>query len=255
MTCSAVICDWNGTLYEDPDEEFILRAIATDVAKSYVPWHPLKFASLLKANRELDTLNTRRNQNLESEGVLDIFRVYNKKVINGAPMCVILHSVEKYSKRSQVQGKLVYKALRPIVECHRAGTVTGILSAGYDYGIKMILKSAGYKDVFDFYEANTMAEIDTRVAGFTLDIFKNKVEVLLKLLKKKNLVTNEVAYMGDSLDDAGCFEAVAYPIVSFLTPEEVKDQFAREYKAFIPRDEAELSKYLRSLTCSRNTDQ
>jgi hypothetical protein len=30
MTCSAIICDWNGTLYKDIDEEAIVKAIIAD---------------------------------------------------------------------------------------------------------------------------------------------------------------------------------------------------------------------------------
>ena len=40
MTCSAIICDWNGTLFEDVDEEAIVKAIIVDLAKSYISSHP-----------------------------------------------------------------------------------------------------------------------------------------------------------------------------------------------------------------------
>ena len=53
--------------------------------------------------------------------------------------------------------------------------------------------------------------------------------------------------MGDSLDDAGCFELVGYPIVSYLTAEALKKRFVLEYKAFVPKDEAELTSYLKSI--------
>ena len=53
--------------------------------------------------------------------------------------------------------------------------------------------------------------------------------------------------MGDSMDDAGCFELVGYPIVSFLSADALKKRFTLEYKAFIPKDEAELTGYLKSI--------
>lgn len=216
MTCSAIICDWNGTLYEDLDEEAILRAIAVDLAKSCIPWHPFEFARLLKTKNELETLNNKRNQDLQSDRVIEIFRVYNEKVIKGVPMSLVRHLVEKYSNRRQTQDKVVYRALRPIAERHQAGTTTGILSAGYWYGIQMILKSAGYSDCFDFCEANLLAETDGKAIGFTLNIYKNKAELLLRLLKDRNLDAKRAAYLGDSLDDAGCFEVTGHPI-SFLS--------------------------------------
>ena len=247
MTCSAIICDWNGTLFEDPDEEAIVREITMDLAKSYFPWHPLKFAHLLKTKKELETLNKERNEDLESDRVFEMLRVYDEKIIKGVPMPLFRHFVEKYANKNKVQGKVVYRALRPVAERHRAGIATGILSAGYGYGIQMILKSAGYIDCFDFYEANLLAETEGKATGFTLKIYKNKAEILLKLLKDRNLDANRTAYLGDSLDDAGCFEVAGHPIVSFLTPEGLKVRFAQKYGAFIPRDEIELTKYLRSI--------
>jgi phosphoglycolate phosphatase-like HAD superfamily hydrolase len=247
MTCSAIIRDWNGTLYEDFEDEAILRAIAVGLGRSYVPWHPLKFMSLLKAKNELETLNNKRNRDLGTDRVIEIFRVYNEKVIKGAAMSLVRHSVERFSERRQVQDKVVHRALRPIADFHRTGTATGILSAGYRYGIEMILKSAGYIDCFDFCEANLLGESDGKATGFTLTIYKNKAEILLTLLRNRNLDPKKAAYLGDSLDEAGCFEAIGHPIVSFLAPDELKERFAKDYGAFIPRDEAELARYLQSI--------
>ena len=81
MTCSAIICDWNGTLYEDIDDEAIARAITVKLAKSYIPWHPFKLARLLKTKNELETLNNKRNQSLESDRVTEIFRIFSENII------------------------------------------------------------------------------------------------------------------------------------------------------------------------------
>jgi phosphoglycolate phosphatase-like HAD superfamily hydrolase len=162
-------------------------------------------------------------------------------------MSFVRRLVEKYSRRRDVQNKVVYQVLRPIAERHRAGITTGILSAGYGYGIQMILKSAGHGDCFDFYEANQLAETADKAVGFTLDIYKNKAELLLRLLKDRDLDPAKTAYLGDSLDDAGCFEITGHPIVSFLTPDGLKQKFAQKYNAFIPEDESDLARYLRSI--------
>jgi len=247
MTCSAIICDWNGTLYKDIDEEAIVKAMIVDLAKSYIPSHPCKFVHLLKIKKELETLRRKRNQGLENGRLVEILQSDSEKIIKGVPMSAVRRLVEKYSNRRDVQNKVVFKVLRPIAERHRAGITTGILSAGYSYGIQMILKSAGYGDCFDFYEANILTETEDRAIGFTLSIYKNKADLLLKLMKDMDLDPQKTAYMGDSLDDVGCFEVIGRPIVSFLTPEALKQKFAQEYRAFIPEDESDLARYLKNI--------
>ena len=247
MTCSAIICDWNGTLFEDVDEEAIVKAIIVDLAKSYIPSHPFKFARLIKTKNELEMLNRKRKQGLGNDHIVEELQTYSEKLIKGVPMSLVRRLVEKYSNRRDVQNKVVFKVLRPIAERHRAGITTGILSAGYSYGIQMILKSAGYGDCFDFYEANSLTETEDRAIGFTLSIYKNKADMLLKLLKDMDLDPKKTAYLGDSLDDLGCFELIGHPIVSFLTPEALKQKFAQEYRAFIPEDESDLARYLKNI--------
>ncbi len=247
MALSGIICDWNGTLYEDVDEEVIVRAITVNLAKSYLPWHPYKFARLLKTKSEIENLKGNRNQDLESDRVIEILRIFSEKIIKGARMSTIRRFVEKYANRQDVQDKVVYKVLRPIAERHRQGVITGILSAGYSYGIQMILKSAGYGECFDFCKANLLTETDGTITGFNFNIYKNKAEILLRILKERELDPRRTAYLGDSLDDTGCFEIVGHPIVSFLTPDDLKQTFAQKYGAFIPKDEADLAGYLQNI--------
>jgi phosphoserine phosphatase len=247
MTCSAIICDWNGTLFEDIDEEAIVRAIIVELAKSYIPSHPFKFARLIKTKNDLETLRRKRNQGRENGRLVELLQSYSEKIIKGVPMSSVRRLVEKYSNRRDVQAKVVLKALRPVAERHRSGITTGILSAGYSYGIQMILKSAGYADCFDFYKANLLTETNDRAIGFTLSIYKNKAELLLNILKDRNLDPQKTAYMGDAMEDVGCFEVIGHPIVSFLTPELLKQKFAQQYKAFIPEDEADLARYLKNI--------
>jgi phosphoserine phosphatase len=247
MTCSAIICDWNGTLYQDIDEEAIVRAIIGGLAKSYIPSHPFKFARLIKTKNDLETLRRKRNQGQENSRLVEMLQSYSEKIIKGVPMSSVRRLVEIYSSRRDVQAKVVLKALRPVAERHRSGITTGILSAGYNYGIQMILKSAGYIDCFDFYMANTLTETGDKAVGFSLSIYKNKADLLLNILKDRGLDPKNTAYMGDALEDVGCFEVIGHPIVSFLTPEVLKHKFAREYGAFIPKDESDLVGYLNNI--------
>jgi len=144
MTCSAIICDWNGTLYKDIDEEAIVKAIIVDLAKSYIPSHPCKFVRLLKTKNDLETLRRKRNQGMENGRLVEMLQSDSEKIIKGVSMSLVRRLVEKYSSRQDIQDKIVFKVLRPVAECHRAGITTGVLSAGFSYGIQMILKSAGY---------------------------------------------------------------------------------------------------------------
>ena len=114
MTCSAIICDWNGTLYKDIDEEAIVKAMIVDLAKRYIPSHPCKFVHLLKIKKELETLRRKRNQGLENGRLVEMLQSDSEKVIKGVPMSLVRRLVEKYSNRRDVQDKIVFKVLRPV---------------------------------------------------------------------------------------------------------------------------------------------
>ena len=244
MPPNIIICDWNGTLIEYPDERPVLENTARDVFKASFPFHPFRMARIFSARRELEELYRRGRSNAEPDFIRALFRVYNERIIEGVPVSVILSSIEKYARKRQTQAKLEHRVLRPIRECHQAGKATGIFSAGYGYGIERILAVAGYAGCFDFIEADKLKANRGEAIGFGLDIYKRKPQFLLKLLKDKNLDAGRVAYLGDSEDDEGCFEIVGYPVMAFLATDELKQKFARKYKAFVPQNEEDLADYL-----------
>jgi len=247
MTCEAIICDWNGTLFLETNEEAIFRALASDLARSYLPRHPLKILHLLKVKQKLESLNSQEIEQPAVDRVIEMFRIYNQEVIRGVPMPLIRQSVEKYAGRPEVQNKIIWPVLKPVTELRKSGIAAGILSSGYDYGIRKILEASGRSACFDFIKANPLAEADGKATGFRLDIYKNKAEVMQTIIEKNNLEAERIVYIGDSLDDTGCFELIGHPVVSLLTPEELKERFARRYRAFVPKDEAELAMYLKSV--------
>jgi len=244
MPPDVIICDWNGTLIEYPDERPVLENTARDVFKASFPFHPRRMARILRARRELEELYKKGRSNAEADFIRALFRVYNERIIEGVPVPVILRSIEKYARKRQTQAKLEHRVLRPIRECHQAGKATGIFSAGYGYGIERILTIAGYGRDFDFIEADKLKASRGEAIGFGLNIYKRKPAFLLKLLKDKDMDAGKVAYLGDSEDDEGCFEIVGYPVVAFLATDELKEKFARKYKAFVPKDEKDLADYL-----------
>jgi phosphoserine phosphatase len=246
MPIDAIICDWNGTLIEYRDEKPVLENTARDVFWASFPFHPFKMMRILRARTELENLYLRAQRGNEFDFIREMFKVYNEQIINGVPVSVILHSIERYARKPETQAKLDHRVLRPVRECHQRGKTTGVFSAGYSHGIGRILAAAGYDRDFDFIEADVLKQNSGKATGFGLDIYKNKAPLLEKLLKERNLDAKRTAYIGDSEDDEGCFEMVKYPVVAFLAPEELKQRFAAKFKALIPRDELELSYYLKS---------
>lgn len=247
MACDAIICDWNGTITRDRDERPILESIAVDLFKASIPCHPFRMARILKARRELGVSYGEGRRDAEFDFVTEMFRIYNERIINGLPVSFIHRSVERYATRQQTQDKLDCRVLRPIKECHQAGKTTGIFSAGYKYGIQRILAAAGYHHCFAFYEADLLQEEGGRAIGFGLNIYKNKPQLLLKLLGDRNIDERRAVYLGDSQDDEGCFEIVGHPVVAFLAPEDLKQRYAQKFKAFVPTGENDLADYLKQL--------
>jgi phosphoserine phosphatase len=244
---NTLICDWNGTIIEDRDEMSILRNIAVDLFKASIPIHPFRMAHILKVRGKLENLHRERRQEAEFDFVREMFQIYNAEIISGLPVHFIHRSVDKYAMRQQTQQKLDYRVLGTIKECHQAGKVIGILSAGYKHGIERILTTAGYSDYFDFCQANQLKEENGRAIGFGLDIYRNKSEMLLKLLRNRNLDERKLVYLGDSEGDEGCFEIVKYPVVAFFAPEELKERYAQKYHAFVPENERDLVKFLKAV--------
>ena len=244
MPPDVIISDWNGTLIKYRDERPVLENTASDVFKASIPFHPFRMARVLNARRELEDLYEGARRDDESNFIRELFRIYNKQIIEGVPVSVILRSIEKYAYRPQTQAQLEHRVLRPISECHKAGKTTGIFSAGYGHGIERILSVAGYSQDFDFIEADKLKENDGKGVGFGLNIYKQKPIFLPKLLKDRNIDPSKVAYLGDNEDEEGCFEIVGYPVVAFLATDELKQRFALKYKAFVPKDEMELTNFL-----------
>ncbi len=244
MPPDVIISDWNGTLIEYRNERPVLENTARDVFKASIPFHPFRMARVLKARRGLEELYEGARRDDESNFIRELFRIYNEQIIEGVPVSVILRSIEKYAHRPQTQAQLEHRVLRPIRECHKAGKTTGIFSAGYGHGIERILSVAGYSQDFDFIEADKLKENDGKGVGFGLNIYKQKPIFLPKLLKDRNIDPSKVAYLGDNEDEEGCFEIVGYPVVAFLATDELKQRFALKYKAFVPRDEKDLTDFL-----------
>jgi len=244
MNYDVIICDWNGTLISSRDEKGIMASIAVDYAKASFPLHPAHLIRLLKVQRKLNALYKERRRDEDFDYVIEMFRVFNAHIVNGLPADFVKHSIERNASQEKTLDKLDYRLLQIIDRCHKSGRMTGILPAGFTCNIQATLKAAGFDSSFDFYEANSLKQEKGKAIGFDLSIYRKKFVYLRELLKRKNINESKVIYIGDSEDDAECFEVVGYPVMSFLSPPDIKEEYARKYKAFVPENERDLAAYL-----------
>jgi phosphoglycolate phosphatase-like HAD superfamily hydrolase len=245
MPPDAVVCDWNGTLIRYRDERPLLESLATDLFGASLPLHPFRMLRILRARRPLNALYGERRQVHDFDYVVEMFRIYNKHIVNGAPLAQVHRSIERYARSPATQQALDRRLLRAVGECSQSGKTTGVLSAGNALGIDMTLAAGGFRSHFDFCEAGQLRHSGGKAIAFELTIYRKKPEYLLRLLEERRLQPASTAYVGDSEDDEGCFQIVGYPVVAFLAPDDMKEAFASRYNAFVPKDEQELSKYLR----------
>jgi len=244
MACEALISDWNGTLIEYRTEMPALERVGVDAFRASIPFHPLRVLSILKARAQLRALRRQGRPETDFDFIKEMFGVFNQMVVSGLPTSVVHDSFERYANKAETQSRLDLRLLRLVKEFHEAGRTTGILSAGYRYGIERVLTVAGYRYCFDFCEADEFRTENGRVIEFGLNIHGNKPKLLLRLLAERHLEASRVAYIGDSEDDEGCFEIIGHPLVAFLAPSEFKEKCARKYRAFVPNSETELADYL-----------
>ena len=244
MPPDAVICDWNGTLIEYKDERPILEHVAVDIFRASLPLHPLKAVRIVRARKELELLYENRLSDGELDFVKAMFHIYNGRIINGTPASLIRRSIDGFAGSPHTRQSLDLRVLRAIHASRKYGAATGILSAGFRYGIEAILSVSNHRRYFDFIVANNLIENNGKAVEFDLTIYKRKHETLIRLLNDRGIDIKRTAYIGDSEDDEGCFNIVGYPIMSFLAPQHLKDTFARKYNAFVPNSEHELIDHL-----------
>ena len=244
MPCEALISDWNGTLIAYRTEMPALERVGVDAFRASVPFRPLRTLRILKARTQLRALRRQGRPETDFDFIKEMFGVFNRMVVSGLPTSVVQASFERYANNPETQSRLDLRLLRLSKDFHEAGKTTGILSAGYRQGIERVLTIAGYRHCFDFCVADEFRTEDGRVLEFGLNVYRNKPKLLLKLLSERHLEAKQVAYIGDSEDDEGCFEIVGYPVVAFFAPNEFKDRCSRKYGAFVPDSEKSLRDHL-----------
>jgi phosphoserine phosphatase len=244
MPCEALISDWNGTIIAYRTEVPALERVGVDAFWASVPFRPDRTLRILKARAQLRALQRQGRPETDFDFIKEMFGVFNRMVVSGLPTSVVQASFERYANSPETQSRLDLRLLRLSKDFHEAGKTTGILSAGYRQGIERVLAVAGYRQCFDFCEADEFRTEDGRVLEFGLNVYRNKPRLLRRLLAERHLEAKRVAYIGDSEDDEGCFEIVGHPVVAFLAPSEFKDKCSGKYGAFVPDSESSLWDHL-----------
>ncbi len=244
MPLKAIVCDWNGTVIGYRNELPLLEGIAVDIFKAWFPFHPGRMVRILRARTRLRRLYVDGPAGGESDFVSRMFAIYNEGIIRGVPVSWIERFVNLHAEKAETQEQLDRRVLRALRDCKERGLGTGILSAGFEGGIRATLRAGSCEDCFDFIVADRLHDEDGRAVAFGLNIYRHKREYLERLLDERGLAAQDVAYIGDSDDDEGCFDLVGYPIVALLAEGEFKERCADLYGAFVPLDEADLLRHL-----------
>lgn len=244
----AVICDWNGTLFEDLYEENFFRGLAK---KAFLA-PPAGFSDIFRicrflgTKRECERLFGECHHLTEQEEIGRKIRtaleLMNKNILENLPLKALRNVTGEYSKNAS--SRLDLRILDAIFEVKRdRNFFTGIISSGYKQGIIQVLANKGYS--FDFVAANDFDIENGRVVKFRLDVFRNKGDILRDLSKRKGILPERTMYIGDDWQDVGCFGIVGHPVLSFFAKEDFKDKLLRENtNVFIPENKEELKTYM-----------
>jgi phosphoglycolate phosphatase-like HAD superfamily hydrolase len=244
MTIKYLICDWNGTLIGFNNEKPLFQAIGKEIFKSALPFNVGRIVRMQKAKAQMDELAGKWGREKDLGLIKEIFQIFNTSFIEGIPMVKIIRFIDKYAASDMVQKKLQKELLNIVRGLKLKGKKTGIFSAACKYPIEKVIGVAGYDKDFDFIEADQIYSEDGKAMGFGLSIYGHKHELIDEIFQRRNINPEEVAYIADTEDEAGCFEKVKYPVVSLLVSDELKNKFAREYKAFVPESIEDLDNYL-----------
>lgn len=244
--------DWNGTAFkyctDEIQNKLIAYAVLDDAKAALKRGNVLRAWDVVKLGLTKSKLKKRLQQYKDGERHLwEVYEPFNEGVLKGIPVDFLKAIINKYARyeRNEVDDRV----MRPMQTVHRDGKGTGILSVSFDYSIRKILEESGYADVIDDIVANTLETDGNNVVGLTLDIYGKKPEVMRReFFENRGLREDDTLYLGDSEDDEPIAEMIDRGsfIVPFFALDEFKQMMASKHKAFVPKSEEDLLKYLQS---------
>lgn len=259
MTEKNIVSDFNGTLIEPETEKPLLEHIAFELKddalpenKNYIndfPLRPLIALKLLWSKHKIYKLYEEFNEGWEDqqEKTGELFEVYNRNVIKDVPLEFVKNSISRYVTRFENGKELDEELLEEINQAKESGAKTGILSAGFSYGIEQILKTNNYLESFDFIEANEFETGSQKIKKLKRDNLKTEIqksddeteiEELFKQLYDRYDIDENSIYLGDRAVDETFFDAFEYPAVPPFVYRKWKNgdrEKADGYKEFMER--------------------
>jgi len=238
-----IVCDWNRTLCSDYYEEtffnIYFRKIFYIFIRQFEVIKAIRFYLAGKKCKRLFFLS--KNAADKEKYIKESIDFLNINLVKGSNKSVLEESMKEYISiaKSLLDVELL-DFLKKIK--NKYNIKMGILSGGYCKGIKGALESCGYE--FDFILSNDFVLDGNNVMGFSLDVFLNKKSLLEEVLQKQNMDLKDVIYIGDNRFDLDCFEAVGYPVCSFLSSNIDKIFLKKRLNIFIPKSIEDFKDYL-----------
>ncbi len=252
MVYSAIVSDWNGTLFQYPADDVQNKKLAVAASINDVLYLRLgSFYRLLKTKKRLHLML--EEYRAGKRPLQDLYDVFNREVLAGRSPEFVHRVIDQYARESA--DKVDGRVLRPIRSEKSRGKTTAILSVSYDRSILKILERAGFSDVFGPGDvvANTLKlDGDGKVEGLTLGIYGKKPEIMeAEFFRGRGLRPETTVYLDDTADGEGVAQMLPEGnfIVPFLASETSPDfaqRMASRHGAFVPASEEDLARYLKS---------
>jgi len=242
-----IIADFHGTLYRDENEGPLWRHVAKQAIKpAEILQHPVRTVAFWKAKPALEELAERYKRG--EIGYDQIYRAYNELVLSHLPVSFVRTAIEGFAALPETKQKLDSRVLGPISQSPGR---KGILSTGSRDFISYVLRD-GIR--WDAIQANRVLGNGKGGSRFELDVYGNKPQKLQVHFFSPhgfNFDPRQTVYLGDNADEEPAFEYVrsmgGKVVIPFYATDAFKQRAATEYKAEVPKDQEELSRFLRSL--------
>ena len=135
-----------------------MEGIARDYFLASFPWHPAQISRILQVRKKLKLLYREKRRDPSFDYIVEMFRVFNENIVNGLPSEFVFKCIERYARHDNTVKKIDPRLMRIVESCHRAGKITGILSAGFIFNIRSTLHAIGKENLFNSIEANILQE-------------------------------------------------------------------------------------------------
>ena len=253
MTISLFVSDWNGTLFEAPDDEAFNRMLAYSVARdrlrAVLRGRVSELPPLLRLAVAKFTMGRAVGKYRKGMATLaELYEPFNRHVVRGRPAAFAREVAVRYAAQrvSLVDGRM----LRVIQSFKALGMKTAVFSAAYDQNVARLLAESGFDEAIDEVVSNVLEEAEGVAVGFTSRYRDGKAASFSDLfLESRGYAPDQVAYSGDSDVDEPIASMLppGHFIVPLLATNQFRQHMVADHGAFAPEDEAELRAYVAGL--------